>query len=438
MCSSDLEIPNDITQVTKACFEPTIDYVVVKIPRFTFEKFDDVDRTLTTHMKSVGEAMALGGTFKEALQKAIRSMETDRYGLVSLHGLDGTHTNDSASHPLLETIQTAIRIPTADRLWHVADAFRIGMSVEEVYQETKIDPWFLDEIQQIIRFEDEWVHACQPYLGTGSISNVQMSLPDDLLPLLYQAKKIGFSDQRLGQLIGRHEDWIRHARTSAKTDPVTVFKRVDTCGGEFEAHTPYLYSSSGTRCEAQPTQKRKIMILGSGPNRIGQGIEFDYCCVHAAMALREEGIETIMINCNPETVSTDYDISDRLYFEPLTKEEVLRIIQTEQPDGVVVQFGGQTPLKLAIPLDQEGVTIVGTQPDAIDRAEDRKRFSDMLHELGLQQPRNGMARSSHEAHIIAVNIGYPVMVRPSYVLGGRAMQIIYDRSEEHTSELQSH
>ncbi len=420
------EISNDITQVTKACFEPTIDYVVVKIPRFTFEKFEDVDRTLTTHMKSVGEVMALGGTFKEALQKAIRSLETDRCGLVSLHGLDGQYASDSTSHPLLDTIQAALRMPTADRLWHVADAFRIGMSVEEVYQHTKIDPWFLDEIQQIVRFEAEWVCACQPYLGTGSSSDVPMSVPDALLSSLRQAKKIGFSDQRLGQLIGRHEDWIRHARKSEKFEPVTVFKRVDTCGGEFEAHTPYLYSSSGMSCEARPTQKRKIMILGGGPNRIGQGIEFDYCCVHAAMALREEGIETIMVNCNPETVSTDYDISDRLYFEPLTKEDVLRIIEIEQPEGVVVQFGGQTPLKLAISLAEAGVTIVGTQPDAIDRAEDRKRFSDLLTELELQQPRNGTARSSHEAHIIAVNIGYPVMVRPSYVLGGRAMQIIYD------------
>ena len=420
------EIPNDITQVTKACFEPTIDYVVVKIPRFTFEKFEGVDRTLTTHMKSVGEAMALGGTFKEALQKAIRSLETDRYGLVSLHGLDGKQEARSVQDPLFDTIQTAIRIPTADRLWHVADAFRIGMSVEQVYQQTKIDPWFLDEILQIVSFEAEWVRACRPYLGTGSTSDVQMRLPDVLHPLLHQAKKIGFSDQRLGQLIGRHEDWIRHARNCKNADPMTVFKRVDTCGGEFEAHTPYLYSSSGTYCEAHPTQKRKIMILGGGPNRIGQGIEFDYCCVHAAMALHEEGIETIMVNCNPETVSTDYDISDRLYFEPLTKEEVLRIIETEQPEGVVVQFGGQTPLKLAIPLAEAGVTIVGTQPDAIDRAEDRKRFSDLLTELRLRQPQNGTARSSHEAHIIAINIGYPVMVRPSYVLGGRAMQIIYD------------
>jgi carbamoyl-phosphate synthase large subunit len=420
------EIPNDITQVTKACFEPTIDYVVVKIPRFTFEKFEGIDRTLTTHMKSVGEAMALGGTFKEALQKAVRSLETDRYGLVSLHGLDGKQETSSVHHPLFDTIHTALRMPTTDRLWHIADAFRIGMSVEDVYQRTKIDPWFLDEIQQIIRFEGQWVLACQAYLGSDSRTEKPVGLPDALVSLLTQAKKLGFSDQRLGQLIGRHEDWIRHARKRSNADPVTVFKRVDTCGGEFEAHTPYLYSSSGTSCEAYPTQHRKIMVLGGGPNRIGQGIEFDYCCVHAAMALREEGIETIMVNCNPETVSTDYDISDRLYFEPLTQEDVLRIIETEQPEGVVVQFGGQTPLKLAVPLAEKGVRIVGTQPDAIDRAEDRKRFSDMLTELGLKQPQNGTARSSHEAHIIAVNIGFPVMVRPSYVLGGRAMEILYD------------
>ncbi len=420
------EIPNDITQVTKACFEPTIDYVVVKIPRFTFEKFEGIDRTLTTHMKSVGEAMALGGTFKEALHKAIRSLETERYGLMSLHGLDGKQELHSVSHPLFDQIQIALRIPTADRLWHVADAFRIGMSVEDVYERTKIDSWFLDEILQIVSFETEWAQACQSLLENENQTEKSVELPTSLGSLLLHAKKRGFSDHRLGQLSGRHENWIRQVRQSGESHPVTVFKRVDTCGGEFEAHTPYLYSSSGIHCEAHPTQQRKIMILGGGPNRIGQGIEFDYCCVHAAMALREEGIETIMVNCNPETVSTDYDISDRLYFEPLTKEDVLRIIQTEQPESVVVQFGGQTPLKLAVPLAQEGVTIVGTQPDAIDRAEDRKRFSEMLTELHLQQPRNGMACSAHEAHVIAVNIGYPVMVRPSYVLGGRAMQIIYD------------
>ncbi|MGB5054329.1 MAG: carbamoyl-phosphate synthase large subunit [Nitrospirales bacterium] len=420
------EIPNDITQVTKACFEPTIDYVVVKIPRFTFEKFDGVDRVLTTHMKSVGEAMALGSTFKEALQKAIRSLETDRYGLMSLHGLNGKKDSACSAHPLYERLQSQVRIPTADRLWFLADAFRIGMSVEELYHLSRVDPWFLHEIEELVEFEAEWVRRSKAEVGNDRSHDTRKGCPDSLVTLLEQAKSLGFSDQRLGQLIGREEDTIRQWRQVRGSGYGTVFKRVDTCGAEFEAHTPYLYSTSGFSCESRPTQKRKIMILGGGPNRIGQGIEFDYCCVHAAMALKEEGIETIMVNCNPETVSTDYDISDRLYFEPLTKEEVLRIILTERPDGVVVQFGGQTPLKLAVPLEQEGVRILGTQPDSIDRAEDRKRFSDLLIELNLLQPQNGTARSSHEAHIIAVNIGYPVMVRPSYVLGGRAMQIVYD------------
>ena len=418
------EIPNDITQVTKACFEPTIDYVVVKIPRFTFEKFDGVDRTLTTHMKSVGEAMALGATFKEALQKAIRSLETDRYGLMSLHGLDGKKDTTASDHPLYERLQSAVRTPTADRLWFLADALRIGMSVNELYQLTGVDPWFLHEIEEIVAFEAEWVLKGKQWFGQDLSSDAHGGGPDSML--LEKAKSLGFSDQRLGQLLGKEEDRIRQGRSAGSSAHGTVFKRVDTCGAEFEAHTPYLYSTSGLTCESRPTQQRKVMILGGGPNRIGQGIEFDYCCVHAAMALKEEGIETIMVNCNPETVSTDYDISDRLYFEPLTKEDVLRIILTERPDGVVVQFGGQTPLKLAVPLEQEGVRILGTQPDAIDRAEDRKRFSDMLTGLDLLQPQNGTARSAHEAHIIAVNIGYPVMVRPSYVLGGRAMQIVYD------------
>ncbi|MDR4461278.1 MAG: carbamoyl-phosphate synthase large subunit [Nitrospirales bacterium] len=420
------EIPNDITQVTKACFEPTIDYVVVKIPRFTFEKFDGIDRVLTTHMKSVGEAMALGATFKEALQKAIRSLETNRYGLMSLHGLNGKKDSAGSAHPLYERLQSHVRIPTADRLWFLADAFRIGMSVEELYHLSRVDPWFLHEIEELVEFEAEWVRRSKEEVGNDRPHDSRKGCPDSLVALLEQAKDYGFSDQRLGQLIGREEDTIRQWRQAWRSGYGTVFKRVDTCGAEFEAHTPYLYSTSGFSCESRPTQKRKIMILGGGPNRIGQGIEFDYCCVHAAMALKEEGIETIMVNCNPETVSTDYDVSDRLYFEPLTKEEVLRIILTERPDGVVVQFGGQTPLKLAVPLEQEGVRILGTQPDAIDRAEDRKRFSDLLIELNLLQPQNGTARSSHEAHIIAVNIGYPVMVRPSYVLGGRAMQIVYD------------
>jgi carbamoyl-phosphate synthase large subunit len=420
------EIPNDITRVTKACFEPTIDYVVVKIPRFTFEKFDGVDRTLTTHMKSVGEAMALGATFKEALQKAIRSLETDRYGLISLHGLDGKKDTAASSHPLYERLQSAVRIPTADRLWFLADALRIGMSVAEIYDLTRIDPWFIHEIEELVGFEEEWVLKGRRCLDRNPSNDHQQRCPDGLGPLLQRAKELGFADQRLGQLLGREEDRIRQWGMAGPAGSGTVFKRVDTCGAEFEAHTPYLYSTSGLACESRPTQQRKVMILGGGPNRIGQGIEFDYCCVHAAMALKEQGLETIMVNCNPETVSTDYDISDRLYFEPLTKEEVLRIILTERPEGVVVQFGGQTPLKLAVPLEEAGVRILGTQPDAIDRAEDRKRFSDLLTELNFLQPQNGTARSSHEAHIIAANIGYPVMVRPSYVLGGRAMQIIYE------------
>ena len=420
------ELPNDITQVTKACFEPAIDYVVVKISRFTFEKFEGVDRVLTTHMKSVGEAMSLGATFKEALQKAIRSLETDRYGLVSLHGLDGKKDSAGSDHPLYERLQSEVRIPTADRLWFLADAFRIGMSVDELYHLSRVDPWFLHEIEELVEFEAEWVRRGKEEVENDRSNDARIGCHDSLVTLLEHAKVLGFSDQRLGQLIGREEDTIRQWRHVRSSGYGTVFKRVDTCGAEFEAHTPYLYSTSGFSCESRPTQQRKIMILGGGPNRIGQGLEFDYCCVHAAMALQEEGIETIMVNCNPETVSTDYDISDRLYFEPLTKEDVLRIILTERPDGVVVQFGGQTPLKLAVPLEQEGVRILGTQPDAIDRAEDRKRFSDLLTELHLLQPQNGTARSSHEAHIIAINIGYPVMVRPSYVLGGRAMQIVYD------------
>ncbi len=415
------EIPNDITRMTKASFEPTIDYVVVKIPRFTFEKFEGIDGTLTTHMKSVGEAMALGGTFKEALQKAIRSLETDRYGLVSLHNLDGKLEKRSTDDPLYQEIQMAIRIPTADRLWHLADALRIGISTGELNRLTSFDPWFLHEIQEIVEFEREWVLQRNDAIQEGTRGG---DASGDYL--LERSVRLGFSDQRLGQLLGKDSDVVKEWRRSSALSQSTLFKRVDTCGAEFEAFTPYLYSTSGVTCEARPTEQKKVIILGGGPNRIGQGIEFDYCCVHASMALKDEGIESIMVNCNPETVSTDYDISDRLYFEPLTREDVLRIIKTESPMGVVVQFGGQTPLKLAVPLAREGVPILGTQPDAIDRAEDRKRFSDLINELALLQPRNGIAHSSHEAHVIAVNIGYPIMVRPSYVLGGRAMQIIYD------------
>ncbi|MGD9851474.1 MAG: carbamoyl-phosphate synthase large subunit [Nitrospirales bacterium] len=420
------EIPNDITQVTKASFEPTIDYVVVKIPRFTFEKFQGVDRTLTTHMKSVGEAMALGQTFKEALQKAIRSLETDRYGLVSLHGLDGMFGESTVTPSVLERIQSGIRTPTSDRIWHIADGLRIGLTVDDIFQLSNVDPWFVNEIRDLVEFEARWVREIRGCLGeTFSFSNLS-NLPQSLWELIQSAKQLGFSEYRLTQLLGGEGEGVSCRAISPGAGNSVVFKRVDTCGAEFEAHTPYLYSTFGSVCEASPTSRKKVIILGGGPNRIGQGIEFDYCCVHAAMALRELGIETIMVNCNPETVSTDYDISDRLYFEPLTKEDVLRIIHREQPDGVVVQFGGQTPLKLALPLASEGVPILGTQPDSIDRAEDRKRFSELITTLDLLQPENGTARAPHEAHIIAVNIGYPVMVRPSYVLGGRAMKIIYD------------
>ncbi len=418
------EIPNDITQMTKACFEPTIDYVVVKIPRFTFEKFEGIDRTLTTHMKSVGEAMALGATFKESLQKAIRSLETDRYGLMSLHDLDGIKEIRSSEDPIYQEIQAAIRIPSADRLWHIADALRIGMPQEDIFHLTSVDPWFLHEIHEIVSFEHEW--ATQ---GKSAVKEEPLQagrLPSNVKPLLSASLRLGCSEDRLAQLLNVGVEVIQGWKRSEDGSLRSLFKRVDTCGAEFEAHTPYLYSTVGIICEAKPTKQNKVIILGGGPNRIGQGIEFDYCCVHASMALREEGIESIMVNCNPETVSTDYDISDRLYFEPLTREDVLRIIHTENPMGVVVQFGGQTPLKLAVPLANAGVPILGTQPDAIDRAEDRKRFSDLIADLNVLQPKNGTARSSHEAHIIAVNIGYPVMVRPSYVLGGRAMQIIYD------------
>ena len=420
------EIPNDITQVTKASFEPTIDYVVVKIPRFTFEKFQGVDRTLTTHMKSVGEAMALGQTFKEALQKAIRSLETDRFGLVSLHGLDGQWRLSSVDPVLAERIQAGICTPTSDRLWHIADGLRIGLSVDEIYQLSKVDPWFVNEIQDLVEFEARWVKEAKPHIGKAISLSGGASLPHSLREVFETAKRLGFSEYRLMQLLGGDGDGLSVYESAQDQGAGVIFKRVDTCGAEFQALTPYLYSTFGSACESKPTAQKKVMILGGGPNRIGQGIEFDYCCVHAAMALRELGIETIMVNCNPETVSTDYDISDRLYFEPLTKEDVLRIIQREQPDGVVVQFGGQTPLKLAVPLAHEGVPILGTQPDSIDRAEDRKRFSELITALELLQPENSTARTSHEAHVIAVNIGYPVMVRPSYVLGGRAMKIIYD------------
>jgi carbamoyl-phosphate synthase large subunit len=409
------EITNDITGVTKASFEPTIDYVVVKIPRFAFQKFKGADPTLTTQMKSVGEAMAIGRTFKESLQKAIRSLELELNGLASRVGLDRGIPEGFDRQGAMERIRQQLRSPIAERIWYVADAIRLGMSNDELFALTKIDAWFLDQLRDLMRVEQRLVEQAS---GQGSLDDA----------LLWEAKELGFSDERIAQLTGLAAASIRAQRSAPGSTRSVTYKRVDTCAAEFEAHTPYLYSTYGTECEARPTAREKVIILGGGPNRIGQGIEFDYCCVHAAMALREEGLETIMVNCNPETVSTDYDTSDRLYFEPLTEEDVLNIIQRENPLGVVLQFGGQTPLKLAIPLSKAGVPILGTSPDAIDRAEDRERFRDLLNRLGLQQAESGIARSVDEAVSIAANISYPVMVRPSYVLGGRAMQIVYDQA----------
>jgi carbamoyl-phosphate synthase large subunit len=411
------EITNDITGVTKASFEPTIDYVVVKIPRFAFQKFRGVDPTLTTQMKSVGEVMAIGRTFKESLQKAIRSMELNMNGLSSREGLDRGIPEGFDRQPSLERVRQHLRAPLAERLWHLADGMRLGMSNEDLFALTKIDPWFLEQIRELMQFEA---------LLAGQAGKKPAVLEESLL---WEAKELGFSDDRIAQLIGVTSASVQKQRTKAGQGKRGVtYKRVDTCAAEFEAHTPYLYSTYGSECEARPTDRKKVIILGGGPNRIGQGIEFDYCCVHAAMALREEGIESIMVNCNPETVSTDYDTSDRLYFEPLTEEDVLNIVEREQPLGVVLQFGGQTPLKLALPLSKAGVRILGTSPEAIDRAEDRERFRDLLNKLGLRQAESGMARSVDEAIQIASRISYPVMVRPSYVLGGRSMQIVYDES----------
>jgi carbamoyl-phosphate synthase large subunit len=392
------ELRNDITRETPASFEPTIDYCVVKIPRWAFEKFPEADQTLTTQMKSVGEVMAIGRTFKEALQKAVRSLEQDRAGL----GLD-------RPPPDLETLRDRLRVPNPDRLLYVAEAMRRGLGREEIAGLTRIDPWFLAQMEELIAFEEAFRQA-----------------PDLSRETLRRAKRLGFSDRRLGELAGRPEAELRQARLAHGIR--VTFKVVDTCAAEFVAHTPYLYSTYEEEDEAPPTARPKVVILGSGPNRIGQGIEFDYACVHAAFALREAGVEAIMVNCNPETVSTDYDTSDRLYFEPLTLEDVLNIVEKEQPLGVIVQFGGQTPLKLAVPLERAGVRILGTSPDAIDRAEDRERFADLLRKVGLQQPPNGSARSADEAAGIADTLGYPVLVRPSYVLGGRAMEVVYEEA----------
>ena len=393
------ELRNDITRETPASFEPAIDYCVVKFPRWAFEKFPEADQTLTTQMKSVGEAMAIGRTFKEALQKAVRSLEQDRWGLV----MDPAPAD-------VESLKQKIRIPTAERCFALAEGYRRGMSTQEMHELSAIDPWFLENIREIVLFEE-------------TIRGAGLEQPD----VLRRAKQMGFADRRIAELMGGSEAEVRAARLRAGIR--ATFKMVDTCAAEFEAHTPYLYSTYEEEDEAPPTPREKVVILGSGPNRIGQGIEFDYACVHAAFALKEAGVEAIMVNCNPETVSTDYDTSDRLYFEPLTFEDVMNIVERERPRGVIVQFGGQTPLKLTVPLERAGVSILGTPPDAIDRAEDRQRFAALLAELGLQQAPGSTARSYEEAERIAQSIGYPVLVRPSYVLGGRAMQIVYDRED---------
>ncbi len=393
------ELRNDITRETPASFEPAIDYCVVKFPRWAFEKFPEADPTLTTQMKSVGEVMAIGRTFKEALQKAVRSLEQDRWGLA----LDREVAD-------LDELRQKIRIPTAERCFAVAEGYRRGLGTAELHALSAIDPWFLENIREIVLFEE-------------AIRQAGLADPG----VLRRAKQMGFADRRIAELIGRTEPEVRGARLAAGIR--ATFKMVDTCAAEFEAHTPYLYSTYEEEDEAPPTPRDKVVILGSGPNRIGQGIEFDYACVHAAFALREAGVEAIMVNCNPETVSTDYDTSDRLYFEPLTFEDVMNIVERERPRGVIVQFGGQTPLKLVVPLEKAGVPILGTPPDAIDRAEDRRRFFDLLADLGLAQAPGGTARSYEEAARIAGTIGYPALVRPSYVLGGRAMQIVYDEED---------
>ena len=392
------EIPNDITRETMASFEPTIDYCVVKIPRWTFEKFPETDDILTTSMKSVGETMAIGRTFKEALQKAIRSLEIGRFGITEVVPVSIRESR--------ELIATRLTTPNSLRLFYIAAAFHQGMTITEIQQLTRIDPWFLDQIWQIVEAEK--------FLETAPPS-------DDLLR---EAKQWGFSDRRLAQLWKTTEEDIRQRRFDRNILP--VYKLVDTCAAEFEAYTPYYYSTYEVENEARPSTKPKVVILGGGPNRIGQGIEFDYCCVHASFALREEGYESIMVNSNPETVSTDYDTSDKLFFEPVTLEDVLHILKTENPYGVIVQFGGQTPLNLAKSLEAAGAPILGTSPDAIDRAEDRKRFQEIVNLLNLKQPDNETAMDVSEAVQAAERIGYPVVVRPSYVLGGRSMEIVYD------------
>jgi len=396
------ELDNDITGgKTPASFEPSIDYVVTKIPRFAFEKFPQADNRLTTQMKSVGEVMAMGSTFQESLQKALRGLETDKSGLDPIIDIKA---DDSKAR-----IRSELLSAGAERIFYLADAFRMGMSLQNAFDLSKIDPWFLAQVEDIVLTEKS--------IEGKDISEIQAETIRDL-------KKMGFSDKRLSEILNCTEGIFRNKRLAFDIKP--VFKRVDSCAAEFDTETAYLYSTYQSECEANPSDNKKIMILGGGPNRIGQGIEFDYCCVHASLALQKVGYETIMVNCNPETVSTDYDVSDRLYFEPLTLEDVLEVIDIEKPEGIIVHYGGQTPLKLARALEKSGANIIGTSPDSIDLAEDRERFQKMIQKLDLKQPVNGTARSQEEAVKIANSIGFPLVVRPSYVLGGRAMEIVYD------------
>ena len=404
------ELPNDITQKTKACFEPTIDYVVTKIPRFAFEKFPEADPTLTTQMKSVGETMAIGRTFKESFQKALRGLEVGSFGF----GCDGKDLWGTDQQPTYDEIRAKLATPNNARVFFLRYAIKFGMSLEEIHQLTFIDPWFLDQLAEIVELEDE----LRQYTDISQVST----------PLLRKAKQFGFSDRQLATIWGSSEMLVREARKARGV--VAVFKSVDTCAAEFEAYTPYFYSCYEDEDETPPRgDKRRVMILGGGPNRIGQGIEFDYCCCHASFALRELGIESVMVNSNPETVSTDYDTSDLLFFEPLTAEDVLNIYDRIAPDGVIVQLGGQTPLNLARALQTAGVPILGTSVDTIEDAEDREKFQQLLLRLGLKQPANGIARNLNQAHDVVNQVGFPVLVRPSFVLGGRAMEICYDQKQ---------
>ena len=400
------ELKNDITGgATPASFEPSIDYVVTKIPRFTFEKFPAANDRLTTQMKSVGEVMAIGRTFQESLQKALRGLETGLDGLSPLLTLPLTDESQ-------DKLAYELRAPGADRLLYVADALRAGWTLAQIAELTRIDPWFLAQVQDLVREEAQVREE-----GLGALSAERLRV----------LKRKGFSDSCLARLVDMPEKAIRDKRHELGVVP--VYKRVDTCAAEFATSTAYLYSTYEEECEAAPTKRRKIMILGGGPNRIGQGIEFDYCCVHAALQLREDGFETIMVNCNPETVSTDYDTSDRLYFEPLTLEDVLEVLAKEKPEGVIVQFGGQTPLKLSRALEAAGAPIIGTSPDSIDVAEDRERFQALVKELGLKQPANATARTEEQAVRLAREVGFPLVVRPSYVLGGRAMEVVFTEED---------